>query len=248
MLDLTRPNTSRITRILGGFILILVMSMFIAPGAMAGCNKKGKGKDCPDPGPDPNPPAPGNSLVAFTGSLIQDYSNPGDVDRDCATETGISNASGNYNCMVAGRPDVSMNTQGLTALFKKSHRTICNSFATGLLDPPAVLSPDAGFSYGWTDDCTDGSCAVEVRVTFSGSQILAATSDKADSLDVVMTGTIDTTGDDGNPFLLDQDVFIDNMEFNFKKPGRNRTAGRCMFYTTPAISDPPQIQFTSLGI
>ncbi len=239
MLYLTRKNTSGITRILGGFILTLVMCMFIAPAAMA-CNAKGKGKDCPPL----NPPALGDSLVVLTGLLVHDI-DFGHAARTCNSGQDISNASGDYHCDVTPDNDIIMNTQGLTVIFNKKNQRICNSFAFLGLGEPAELSMDDGsFNYGWTDDCSNG-CSIEVRMTFSGDQILDATDSKADSLDVVMTGTIDTAIPDGNPFLPDQNIFIETMDFNFKKPGSGRTAGSCMFYTNPALTS-PQIQFESV--
>lgn len=239
MLNLTHKNTSRITRILGGFILTIVMCMFIAPGAMA-CNAKGKGKDCPPL----NPPTEGHSVVVITGSLVHDYDSE-NVARPCGSGQNISNASGDYHCDVAPYNDIVMNTQGLTVIFNKKNQRICNSFAFPGLGEPAILTMDNGsFNYGWTDDCSDG-CSIEVRMTFSGDQIFDATDGKADSLDVVMTGTIDAATPDGNPFLQAQDILIETMDFDFKKPGSGRTAGSCMFYTNPALTF-AQIQFTSV--
>jgi len=240
MFNLTHKNTSRLTRILGGFILTIVMCIFITPGAIAGCNAKGKGKDCPPL----NPPSRGDSVVKITGSLVHDFDSD-NVARSCGSGADISNASGDYHCAVAPYNDSDMNTQGLVVIFNKKNQRICNSLAFQVLDNPATLTMDDGsFNYGWTDDCSNG-CSIEVRMTFSGKQILDATDSKSDSLDVVLTGTIDTGTQDGNPFLVTRDVFIETMDFNFKKPGSNRTAGSCMFYSNPALTS-PQIRFSSM--
>ena len=60
---------------------------------------------------------------------------------------------------------------------------------------------------------------------------MEATGDASDALSVVLHGMISTMpGGDGNPFLVEQIVAIDSMDFLFLKPGNMRSAGNCSFY------------------
>jgi hypothetical protein len=107
----------------------------------------------------------------------------------------------------------------------KPNSTICRTMEGNT----TVLFPEE-FSYGWTDDCTDDGCAVEIRFSFSGMGFL--TDGLSDQADFVMHAVIDNPDGYANPFFVDQDLSIYMFEVDYKKPGTSRTLAKCQF--TPA--------------
>jgi hypothetical protein len=62
MKRISHQNQITITHCLICILVILIITLFLAPSALAGCNKWGKGKDC-NPDPDPNPPSQGMAIL-----------------------------------------------------------------------------------------------------------------------------------------------------------------------------------------
>lgn len=129
----------------------------------------------------------------------------------------------------------------------KSNAGMCGLMDTAdPLDPiakgPFVSAPDV-FSYGWSDDCTDGSCAVEVSLSFSGPDVVALTGGKSDQMTLVMYGGIDGAEDVLEPFLDSNKISISALVATYNRIGTARTLVTCQFapqgyagplmYTTP---------------
>ena len=155
----------------------------------------------------------------------------------CGTGADLTVANGDYFCDGpdgSSLPEFHISTASFTGLFNNKYREICGSFGnTTQLDGHnfAILTPDE-VSYGWRDDCTDGSCRIEISMKFSQG-IRAETGDKADQLSIVIGGWIDTTtleDDEANPFH-DQDVLveIDRATLEFGLTGKKRGVGLCPF-------------------
>ena len=210
---------------------VLSICLLVAPDALGGCNKWGKGNDC---GPDPNPLVAGAAVIEIDDQtpctcMGADHPMPemwmGPMS--CESAVGISHEAGEYNCTVQPLDIVVAMTHHMSMNFNPKYAKICNSLA---FDAVSVGHPDE-VSFGWTDDCSDGSCALEMNLEFSGPRILEVTNGASDALSVVLHGAIATaSGDNGNPFLLPREIGFDSMDLVFLKPGSTRIAGLCTLY------------------
>jgi hypothetical protein len=84
----------------------------------------------------------------------------------CNSAIGISSASGDYNCSVTDLDQVMVMTHHMSMVFQKKHAKICNSLA---FTSGATGHPDTdgeGVVFSWTEDCSNGSCAVEISMKF----------------------------------------------------------------------------------
>ena len=207
-------------------LIILLAGLFFAPSAMSGkpapgtCS--GKFRNEPNCSPSPNPPPYGEASVFF------DDINPifaekkrlyGGESGFCeSAASGNTTASGTYNCADVG--DIHVKAAEVTMLFNNKYRTICTTYNQG-----TTLTVDS-LTFGWTDDCTDGSCGVEIQVSSAAPVIYTATGGAADRLDLVLNGTIEgSTGP--NPFVEIADVDITSIDMVFWKPQSTRIAGVC---------------------
>lgn len=217
--------------ILTGFAAALMLAMLFSTQAAAGCNKFGKGKDCIF---NPNPTTPSVTVAGITDETPCDCT--GSLQPECEAVTGlcqsgadISSASGDYYCDMEPNGSVWIVTRHMTIMYNKKYHEICHSMHEG-----AALIPNGGgegFNYGWTDDCYDGSCAVEVRMSFSGPQVLDLTTGAAANMDLVLHGTLETSPEDnGNPFYLDRTMPIESIDVYFWEPEKGRSAGSCTIY------------------
>jgi len=217
--------------------MTVLLALFVSPGAMAGCaNGKGRCK---------NPPPPDNTTIS-TGFSTASFDVDGNMHVEdggylsCGTGRDLTVASGDYFC---GGPDGSgtplpvfhISTASFTGLFNNKYREICGYL--GNTPQPdhhnfAMLRPDE-VSYGWRDDCTDGSCRIEISMKFSGPDIQAKTKNKADQLSIVIGGWIDTTlkDDEANPFYKQKNVFVyvDSATLEYGLTGKKRSVGFCPF-------------------
>lgn len=215
--------------------LSLVLFLFVAPAAMA-CHKDdvphGKVSTCDNPNPDP-PPTVVETYVAIHGDLISEILPPASPGRPCAKADIFDADRGDYNCSVSAYPGLMIDTIRMSGDGRPKALDLCHN-----LTHHVVLMPsESGFQYGWTDNCRDGDCDVEVRIVFEGEQILETTGNKADVLDVVMHAKVDTLDDDpldSNPFYHSRDIDITSVDLDFKLTGSKKSAAKCTFYVPMA--------------
>ena len=197
-----------------------MLALLASPSAMAACNKFGRGKDCAQPTPTP----PG-----FTEAYL--YSSNFDSGFDpllCASGANTT-AGGNYSC-AAPLPEVLLSTRALTGIFAQKNWDLCHA-----LDPidgrfGVLLTPDA-LSYGWTDSCSDGLCATEFRMSFSGEDVEAATNGKAGLMNVTLHAAIAPPTGTGDPFRdRKQTMLFDRVQLDFFRANNGREVGSCVWY------------------
>jgi len=220
MLRFTFRGISPYRTFAAGVLLIVACAVLAPCSAQAGCNQKGKGRDCNVVSSlDSN-----SSLAAIDGTHFYFES---DAWATCASAANNSADSGSYLC--SDPPTMFLSTRLLTGIFANRFWDICHSFTPGDGEEGFVLTPD-DVSYGWIDDCSDGDCAVEVRAEFSGLDLEDLTDGKADRLNMVMHGKV-YDALEADPFAEDQIVIIDRIGLAFFRPGSDRNAGTCDWYT-----------------
>ena len=218
-----------------GLLMTAFLALFVAPEAMAGC-KNGKGKCNSPPPPDNTTITPGSSTASFDGEGNMHIEKDGGYV-SCGTGADLTVASGDYFCDGpdgSSLPEFHITTASFTGHFNKKYREIC-SYLGNTPQPGdhnfAKLTPDE-VSYGWRDDCTNGSCRIEISMKFSGQDIRTETDNKADQLSIVLSGTAypQLDGDEANPFYM-QEVYvdIDSATLDFGLTGKRRSVGLCPF-------------------
>jgi hypothetical protein len=239
MFKLTYLRSLNFTYILSVLASALVLLMFLAPEVWA-CHKgvpHGKETSCVNPNPDP-PPSAAETSFAIYGDIISEASPPGSAGRPCIDDDIFTVERGDYRCPVSEYPGLMIHTHFMSGVFAKKARPLCTSLKHQVLKPS-----QSGFQYGWTDNCRDGACEVEVRLIFEGEQILEQTGGESDLLDVVMHAKINTMGDvepDSNPFYHFREVDILSVDFDYKLVGSTRSAATCTFYVPMASQVYPQ--------
>jgi len=224
----THIQSPRLLAVLAAVVLAVLLA---TPSAFGGCNKWGKGQDC---SPNPNPAIPGSAVIQIDDESPCSCMGPDHPmpemwmgPMDCESAIGISNTEGEYFCAVQPLDVVVLMTHHMSMDFNQKYAKICNSLA---FNPVSVGHPDE-VSFGWTEDCFDGSCAMDMNMEFSGARILDLTKGAADALSLVLHGTIETAvGGNGNPFLVPQDIDLESMDLVFLQPGSTRIAGICTIY------------------
>jgi hypothetical protein len=200
--------------------LAIAVAILAPSGAHAGCNQLGKGRDCKNVVSLPS----NTSLAEIYGTNF--HFGP-DVLLLCTSAATNAADSGDYFC--GEPPAMFLSTSMLTGLFSHRFRDICHSLMPGDGEDGFLLTPDT-VSYGWTDDCTDGDCAIEVRAEFSGPEVEALTGTLADRLSMVMHGKAYEAAE-ADPFAADQTVIVERIGLMFFRPGSKRNAGTCDWYT-----------------
>jgi len=106
---------------------------------------------------------------------------------------------------------------------------------------PFVSTP-LTYSYGWTDDYTDGGCGIEVSMSFEGADVLTFTSNLSDRIEVVLYADfVGATPDE--PFTgVSNLITSKHFEVEYKKMGTTRTLVRCRF--SPQGWSMPELETT----
>jgi len=211
------PVRQNSIRLLSAFVLVFVVALFLAPNAFACHQTKGTPKphgketSCDQ---DSFPPSL-DTQGYFSGLHFWENGPRVFLQQDLGTD------SGDFSAEYPPGQDVVINTNSLPKL-QKGRADLCRSME---VDTP--LTPEH-YSYGWTDDCTDGICTVEIRLIFSGDQVSNITGELSDRVDFVMYAEIE---EDSvlNPFDELRDLNIILTEASFKKPGTTRTLVKCQF-------------------
>jgi len=216
MSSFTIRESSCIKVIFAGVLLAFLSATFLASSASAACSKSGKGAGCQQRSDVPD----NQTSAGLLGSELATS-----AEMSCGSGANTT-ASGNYFCDGA-LPSVSMSTEHMTGLFSRRFWEICRTFS----QPGSAgtsLIPDQ-FSYGWLDDCSDGDCVAEVRMSFSGTQLATLTAGNADQLHVSLFGRI--YGASGDPFAVDQDIVIERVNLKFSDSASGKATGTCDWYS-----------------
>jgi hypothetical protein len=222
MSSFTVREISSVRAMVAGFCLAVVVAIFFAGNASAACTNSGKSKGCQQVVSVP-------SNQTYAGLLGSEFATSAEMSCSSGANT---TTSGHYLC--GGElPAVSMSTQRMTGLFSRRYWEICRIFNQAG-SASVSLIPDE-VSYGWLDDCSDGDCAAEVRMSFSGPELLTLTAGDADQLNVLLYGRIyDAYGD---PFAYDQDIVIERLSLVFGDSSSRKAAGTCDWYTDLSLQD-----------
>lgn len=214
-------------RFLACILVIVVTAVLLAPDALAACNKKGKGKDC-----NLTPVPPGDAVFQVIDDhpcMCTGFPRPEFEAPPMVCHSGQNTfQSGEYGCDLTGLETVAMMTHHMVMVSNRKSTQICNSLA---FDPSEPGTPDS-VAMSWTDDCSDGSCGLEVSMDFSGEEVMSFTGGAADTMSLVLYGEMQTgAGFGGDPFAVPQSVAIESIDVLFTRPGSTRIAGMCTFYT-----------------
>jgi hypothetical protein len=214
-------------RPLSAIILVLLAAFLIAPNALAGrCfDKDGNLKPHAKPSctPDHFPVDDSFNQAMFDDAYIA-------VAPQAFTRGNPNFDRGDYLADNPGSNGVWISTDSLskTTLKGKRDSDLCH-----ILDKsknsnvPFFGYPDT-FSYGWTDDCRDTECEVEISLSFEDGPILDLTDGRSDRLELVMFAT--ATGlEQGQfePFTTPQALAINSIGIEYNKAGTTRALVQC---------------------
>ena len=225
-------------RALLAIILVFLAALLIAPSALADrcLDKYGNLKPHAPPGCAPAEVFPADQMTDTGAFLFDNHGHlAGGEDHGHFVENGprdfIQNGlafeSGDF---VAGdlSQGILVNTSELSCSTKGNPRELCR-----LLEDDIMLYAET-YSFGWVDDCRDGDCAIEIRLTIggpgsmSGPEILEFSDGKSNQIDIVMHSVI-MDSIDPNPFMVARDIPISRTVAEFKKTGTSRTLVKCEF-------------------
>ena len=218
-------------RSLSVIILVLLAALLIAPNALAGkCfdkdgNPRPNAKGCESPNPDPFPSIPSFNEAWFADGYF-------DVGPQSYTRANSNYDRGDYLADNPGGHEVQISTTSLskTTLKGKRDSDLCDKLDQRGNNPPFTAYPDS-FSYGWTDDCTvDGSCDVEISLSFEGDFIFNLTDERSDRLELVMFATATGIAEgQPEPFTTPQVLDIKSIDVEYNKAGTTRALVQCRF-------------------
>jgi hypothetical protein len=221
-------------RFLSAITFVFLAALLIAPNAFAGkCfDKDGNLKPHAKPSCLPAPVfPPGNDTRAWFFDNHghdgggEDHGHFGEDSRDFI-ENDPDFESGDF---VSSDLDqgILINTSELSSSSKGNPRGLCRK-----IEDDTVLFAET-YSYGWVDDCRDGDCAIEIRLSIGGpgslseEAILALSDGKSNQVDFVFHSVI--MGTEPNPFTEPQDIPIHRTVADFKKTGTTRTLVKCEY-------------------
>jgi len=216
--------------------LLFLAAILITPSVLA-CHKldrngnprpHGKEKTC---GPtDPSPPPEGVFTDAYFLGNYGHFKEAG--PRDYIPQD-LNYDSGDYVSTDLVSP-MAVNTRNMSPQAIKGKVALCRTLETRE-DSAFYLIPES-YSYGWVDDCRDGECGIEVRITYGGAggtsenDILSITDGMTDQLDFVMYSSFIGEAGTSNPFTSERIFNIVKTTVDFKKPGTTRSIGVCDYF------------------
>jgi hypothetical protein len=214
-------------RFLSVIIVVLLAAFLIAPNALAGqCfDKDGNLKPHAKPScstPNPFPPGESFNQAMFDDAYIA-------VDPQAFTRANPNFDRGDY---LADNPEsagvlISSNSLSKVTLKGKRDSDLCHVLDQRGGDDPFFGYPDT-FSYGWTDDCRDTECDVEVSLSFEGDLIIDLTDGRSDRLEMVMFATAaGLEQGQFEPFTTPQALAINSIEIEYNKAGTTRALVQC---------------------
>ena len=214
-------------RSLSAIVLILLAALLIAPNALAGqCfDKDGNLKPRAKPSctPDQFPVGDSFNQAMFDDAYIA-------VPPQAFTRANPNFDKGDYLADDPGSNGVWISTDSLskTTLKGKRDRDLCHILDQSRNDNVPFFGYPDTFSYGWTDDCRDTECDVEISLSFEGESILELTNGRSDRLELVMFAT--ATGlaqGQFEPFTTPQALGIKSIEVEYNKAGTTRALVQC---------------------
>ena len=215
--------------------LVFLAAILIAPSALA-ChtldrngNPKphGKEKNC---GPDTSPPPESVNTGAYFLGNYGHFKETG--PRDYIPQ-GLTFDSGDYVTTDLVSP-VAVNTRNMSPQAIKGKVALCRTLENR--EGTAYYLIPESYSYGWVDDCRDGECGIEVRISFGGNggisenDILNITGGQSNQLDFVMYSSFTGATGIANPFVTERIFDIVKTTVDFKKPGTTRSIGVCDYF------------------
>jgi hypothetical protein len=217
------------TRIFHITLAIMLLAVLTAPDVLA-CHQKrgepmphGKETSC-DTGGDQFPTNPAFAEAWFDDLFVSIL--PQLFNR--SPSSGY--AEGDY---VADQPSIeeiriTTNSLSKTVVSGKRHGDLCmvmDDTTDG--NGPFYGHPET-FNFGWTDNCTDGRCAIEISLSF-GEGVAELTGGRSDRMEMLMHASV--SGDDllsmDEPFLSPRSIKTSSVELDFKKPGSVRSLVQC---------------------
>jgi len=237
MKDLLNFSKIGSINLLTTILLVFLAAMLIAPGAQA-ChrldkdgNPKPHGKNATCDDPNPSPPPAGNSTDAF---LLGNYGHFKEESSRAFAPQGLENDSGDYVSTDMVSP-IAINTRNMSAQPAKGKaKGLCRALEAPE-GAPFLLTPES-FSYGWTDDCRDGECGIEIRMTIGGDggsseqDILDISDGQSNQLDFVMYSTLVDDAGDANPFSSERTIEIYRVVGDYRKLGTTRSLVTCEYF------------------
>lgn len=215
-------------RFLSAVLVVLVLALFIAPKAFA-CHRNDRphGKETSCGGSD-LPPGFFFAEAYFEDEEGQFSSAPG-LEFERSVNSNVD--SGDYIANSADLGIVTINTRSYNkrVLKGKKDGDLCHAMNAGLHENGPLESIPDEFSYGWTDDCSEGQCAVEISLHFSGDDVFELSGGRSDQINIIMYTSISDSLVNDDPFTEVQALSIDIMEAEFNKLGTSRTLVQCQF-------------------
>ena len=213
-------------RSLSVIILVLLAALLVAPNALAGkCfdkdgNPRPRAKGCDSP--NPFPPGESFNQAMFYDAYIA-------VNPQSFTRSNPNFDRGDYLADNPTAEGVTISTTSLskTTLKGKRDSDLCHILDQRIGNDPFFGYPDT-FSYGWTDDCRDTTCDVEISLSFEGDSIYDLTDGRSDRLELVMFASAAGL-EEGQfePFTSPQALAINFVEIEYNRAGTTRALVQC---------------------
>ena len=209
-------------------ILVLLAAFLIAPNALAGqCfDKDGNLKPHAKPGcstPNPFPADESFNQAMFDDAYIA-------VNPQSFTRANPNFDRGDYLADNPVSEGVTISTNSLFKITLKGKRDsdLCHKLDQRIGNDPFFGYPDT-FSYGWTDDCRDTECDVEISLSFEGDSIFNLTDGRSDRLELVMFANAAGLAEGQlEPFTSPQVLAINSIEVEYNKAGTARPLVQCL--------------------
>ena len=203
-------------------LILTLLALLLAPNALACHRGKPHGKDTDCGGSDPGPPGISLNETWFADIFI-------DAGQQTFERAISTYESGDYLAQDPESTRVGILTNSLSKrlLKGKNDSDLCHAMDSGY-EGPFIDYPET-FSYGWTDDCRDTECAIEVSLSFTGTTIFNFTGGRSDRLEIVMYATASGEALEhmDEPFTAPQDLEIHTLELDYNKAGTTRSLVQC---------------------
>lgn len=214
-------------RFYGAVLAITILALFVVPNAFA-CHRDdtphGKDTDCG--GGSGFPPGVFMTEVYFSDAMGHFESSPGlefelSPNRDYDSGDYISNPTDFFI--------IDSRSLSKRVLRGRKNGDLCQAMNSGLSGSGPFVSVPDEFSFGWTDDCRDGQCAVEISLRFSGIDVEEISNGRSDEVEIVMYTVITDQSIDDDPFRESRELTINLVEVEYNKFGTSRTLVACQF-------------------
>ena len=223
------------------FLTVLTTLAFLSFSVSAFA--KGKPDKCPtwpdcEGGSGGTDPDPVSLEVYWNGKIYEDPS------RTCKPNNFTPNGNtGNYHCDLDNPVDFYFDLPGEQTA-RKGDESLCEVFNGDVNDPPLTLTPDSSYQFYWFGPCSD-TCDIEIYNWFGGEQVSSITNGQADFIRVTAWAVADGPFDNSNPFVTEQELNIDKIEFSFYANGSNKKLATCEYSQDEENLDPYTVTFNT---